>query len=416
MLNSDFIYNSFLFFFALTILVKVALLILNMQYVQSNFNEVPAEFQEVIKIEDHQKAQNYTVSKNKMSIFGIILHGAILMLWLSTGILEALNSWTSQFSTSPVTQGVIFIFIFSLINSVISIPESLYSTFVLEEKYGFNKTTPKIFIIDLLKQFFVSILIGVPFLYLVLFLLYSLGQFWWFYTWAAIIAFQFVIIWAYPKFIAPLFNKFTKLEDDDLKTAISSLSEKTDIKFQDYFVMNASIRSAHGNAYFTGFGNNKRIVFFDTLLKTLSTTEVIAVLAHELGHLKKKHIIKSIVIGSLFLLAGLFVLGQLYNQIEFFKAFQFNQIEPYIALLLFMLIVPYYTYFFTPINSWLSRKNEFEADEFAATNANPKDLISALLKMYKDNSSTLTPHPVYSKFYFSHPPAKERVEFLNKFS
>lgn len=416
MLNSELIYNSFLFFFALTILVKVVLLLLNMQYVQSNFNEVPAEFQEVIDIKDHQKAQNYTVSKNKMSIFSIILHSTILMLWLGTGVLETLNSWTSQFSTSPITQGVIFIFIFSLINSIVSIPESLYSTFVLEEKYGFNKTTPKIFMIDLLKQFFVSIIIGVPFLYLILFLLYSLGQFWWFYTWGAIIAFQFIIIWAYPKFIAPLFNKFTKLEDDDLKSAISNLSQKTDIKFQDYFVMNASIRSAHGNAYFTGFGNNKRIVFFDTLLKTLSTTEVIAVLAHELGHLKKKHIIKSIVIGSLFLLAGLFVLGQLYNQIEFFNAFNFSQEEPYIALLLFMLIVPYYTYLFTPINSWFSRKNEFEADEFAATNANPKDLISALLKMYKDNSSTLTPHPVYSKFYFSHPPAKERVEFLNKFS
>jgi STE24 endopeptidase len=223
------------------------------------------------------------------------------------------------------------------------------------------------------------------------------------------------MIWAYPKFIAPLFNKFSKLDDNNLIEEVGKLGERCKINFKDYYVMNASIRSSHGNAYFTGFGKNKRIVFFDTLLSSLKHEDGVSVLAHELGHFKKKHIMKSIIMSSVFLFLGLFVIGQLYANPEFFKAFGFTTKEPYIALLLFVLISPYYTFLFTPVSSWLSRKNEFEADEFAATHASAKELISALLKMYKDNSSTLTPHPVYSKFYFSHPPAKERIDFLSTF-
>jgi STE24 endopeptidase len=229
-------------------------------------------------------------------------------------------------------------------------------------------------------------------------------------------AFQFIMIWAYPKFIAPLFNKFSKLDDEDLTQEIDKLSKRCDINFKDYFVMNASLRSSHGNAYFTGFGKNKRIVFFDTLLKSLNVDEVVSVLAHELGHLKKKHIIKSIIMSSAFLFIGLFILGQLYNSPKLFEAFSLSTNEAYMALLLFVLIAPYYTFLLTPLMSWLSRKNEFEADEFAATHASAKKLITALLKMYKDNSSSLTPHPTYSKFYYSHPPAKERIDFLKKFS
>ncbi len=415
MLLTQYIYQSFYLFFIGSLIVKIILLLLNMKHVKSNFNEVPTQFQEIISLDDHQKAQRYTLDKNKFGIFTLVFHAIALVVWLESGALNSLFKYVQTISSSTITQGVLYLVFFSVINSIISLPESLYNTFILEEKYGFNKTTPKVFILDILKQFIVSMIIGVPFIYLILFILYSLGNSWWLATWAFIIIFQFIIIWAYPKFIAPLFNKFTKLEDEDLKKEIEVLSKKTNITFQDYFIMNASLRSAHGNAYFTGFGKNKRIVFFDTLLKSLNTSEVIAVLAHELGHLKKKHILKSIITGSLFLLAGLFILGQLYRMPAFFQAFHFNQEEPYIALLLFVLILPYYTFFFTPIQSWMSRKNEFEADEFAATNADPKKLISALLKMYKDNSSTLTPHPVYSKFYFSHPPANERIEFLKNF-
>lgn len=416
MINADLIHNSFILFFAITILIKLYLLVLNIKHVKANYNEVPSQFQEIISLEDHQKAQDYTITKNKFALFGILFHGVILLAWLETGLLTTLQSFIAPMSESIVLQGVIYLIAFSLINSLISLPESLYSTFCIEEKFGFNKMTPKLFIIDLVKQFSLSMIIGVPFIYLILKILYSLGNLWWLYTWFFIIGFQFIIIWAYPKFIAPLFNKFSKLDDEELTGEVDKLSERCQINFKDYYIMNASIRSSHGNAYFTGFGQNKRIVFFDTLLKSLQTDEVVAVLAHELGHLKRKHIMKSIITSSLFLLLGLFILGTLYSHPALFQAFGFAANEPYIALLLFVLISPYYTFLFTPLSSWMSRKNEFEADEFAATHASGKKLISALLKMYKDNSSTLTPHPVYSKFYFSHPPAKERIEFLKSFN
>ncbi|MBT4792506.1 MAG: M48 family metallopeptidase, partial [Halobacteriovoraceae bacterium] len=345
----------------------------------------------------------------------IIIESIVLIVWLETGLLNQLLSIIAQVSSSPVMQGVCFIFAFMLISSIFSLPESLYSTFVIEEKFGFNKMTPALFLKDMLKQFLLAAIIGLPFLFITLKILYGLGSLWWLYTWAFIIVFQFIMIWAYPKFIAPLFNKFTKMEDEELIQNINSLSDRCDVNFKDYYIMNASIRSSHGNAYFTGFGKNKRIVFFDTLLKSLEQNEVVSVLAHELGHLKRKHILKSIILSSLFMLAGLFVLGQLYIMPSFFQAFNFQSNEPYLAMLLFMLISPFYTFLLTPFFSWLSRRNEFEADEFAATFASAKALITALLKMYKDNSSTLTPHPVYSKFYFSHPPAKERIEFLNSF-
>lgn len=416
MINSELLHNSFLFFFFLTLVIKIVLLILNIKNIKINFKSVPPEFQKIIQLEDHHKAQNYTITKNKFNIFEIILHGAILLVWLETDLLNFFSQWVVSFESSKVLQGVYFIFLFTVINSILSIPESLYSTFVIEEKFGFNKTTPALFIKDFFKQILLSTVIGLPFIYLTVKILYTLGDNWWLYTWLFIMVFQFVMIWAYPKFIAPLFNKFTKLEDDKLIEDVDALSKRCDIQFKEYYIMNASIRSSHGNAYFTGFGKNKRIVFFDTLLKSLESGEVISVLAHELGHLKKKHIIKTIIMSSFFLLAGLFVLGQLYANPALFNAFGFSSQEPYVALLLFVLILPYYTFLFTPVSSWLSRKNEFEADEFAATYASSNQLVSALLKMYKDNSSTLTPHPWYSKFYFSHPPAKERIEFLNKFN
>ncbi|MDP7319767.1 MAG: M48 family metallopeptidase [Bacteriovoracaceae bacterium] len=416
MLNADLIYYSFYIFFTITILTKAILLFLNMKNIKSHFNQVPAQFQDHISLEDHKKAQNYTLSKNKLNLTSLLLQAIFLILWIEAGWLDLLHqSLTTQFESTIMT-GVMFLISFSIINSLLSLPESIYGTFVLEEKYGFNKTTPKIFLVDMIKQFALSLIIGAPFLYFILKILYTVGPLWWLYTWFFIMAFQFIMIWAYPKFIAPLFNKFSKLDDEDLTQEIDKLSKRCDINFKDYFVMNASLRSSHGNAYFTGFGKNKRIVFFDTLLKSLNVDEVVSVLAHELGHLKKKHIIKSIIMSSAFLFIGLFILGQLYNSPKLFEAFSLSTNEAYMALLLFVLIAPYYTFLLTPLMSWLSRKNEFEADEFAATHASAKKLITALLKMYKDNSSSLTPHPTYSKFYYSHPPAKERIDFLKKFS
>lgn len=412
MLNSELILYSFLVLFCLSLLTKVVLLWLNIQHIKNNMEKVPEQFSHQISLQDHQKAQLYTLAKNKFSIFTIITHSVILLGWLFAGGINWLYHWLESFQFSEMSFGIIFIFTFSLIGNILSLPEELYSTFVLEEKFGFNKTTPKIFITDQIKQLILSLLLGIPLLYGILsFIKYS-GPLWWLYSWIFFVFFQLIIIWAYPKFIAPIFNKFTPLEDEELKNQIEQLCQRCKVKFKDYFVMNASLRSSHGNAYFTGFGKNKRIVFFDTLINSLAAKEVIAVLAHELGHFQKKHILKSLLLGIISLFMGLFILGQLYNHPEFLAAFSAPSNDSFVALLIFLLITPSYTYFITPIAAAFSRKNEFEADEFAAKNANASDLISALLKMYKDNSSSLTPHPVYSKFYFSHPPAKERVNFL----
>jgi len=391
---------------------KIVLLLLNIIHIKKHMQKVPEQFVQQINLPDHLKAQRYTITKNIFSIITIIIHASILLLWLFAGGLSKLELFWTQQQLTPIWLGICFIMSFSLINSLLSLPETLYSTFIIEQRYGFNKTTPRLFIIDQVKQFILSITLGVPLLYGILYFLGETGPLWWFYTWIFLILFQFLIIWAYPKFIAPFFNKFTPLDSPELVKEIDHLSKKIDIQFKDYYAMNASIRSSHGNAYFTGFGKNKRIVFFDTLIETLNINEVIAVLAHELGHLKKKHIIKSIIIGVISMFIGFYILGQLYNSPEFFEAFNITSQTGYMALILFMLISPAYMYFLTPFSSYFSRKNEFEADYFAAEYTNANDLVSALLKMYKDNSSSLTPHPIYSKFYFSHPPASERVLFL----
>lgn len=412
---AELISYSFYFFFALTITVKVTLILLNINFMKKHFDEVPKQFQDQISLEDHQKAQRYTTEKAYFSLFSLFVSSVVLLYWLTGGGLSLLSQYVEQFNLSPVLTGVFFIFAFSIINSIIDLPEKLYSTFKIEEKYGFNKTTPKLFIIDQLKGFVLGAVIGIPFLYAVLSILDFFGDSWWIWTFAFIMSFQLILVWAYPKFIAPIFNKFTPLENEELEKGINELAQKADINFEKYFVMNASMRSAHGNAYFTGFGKNKRVVFFDTLLNTLQNNEVLAVLAHELGHMKLKHIVKMIIMSAVSLFVGLFALSRLYDLPEFFEAFGVTEGNNYLALIIFTLIMPVYTYFLTPISSWFSRKHEFEADEFAAVNTNPKDLITALLKMYKDNSSSLTPHPVFSKFYYSHPPANERINFLEGF-
>jgi STE24 endopeptidase len=415
MITSHLIFNLFVFFFILVSFIKILLLILNISHVRKHINKVPSKFQDIISLAEHKQAQNYTVAKNKFSIASIVFHAAVLYLWIFHGNLNALHEYSNAIGLTTLNTGVLFLIGFSLINSIIELPLSIYSTFVIEEKFGFNKTTPKLFIIDLVKQTILSMAIGIPLIYAVLFLLNFTGSYWWLYTWGFLITFQFIMIWAYPKFISPLFNKFYPLDDRSLIGDIVIILLSCQIEFKDYFVMNASIRSSHGNAYFTGFGKNKRIVFFDTLIKTLSQGQVISVLAHELGHFKKKHIVKSIFIGVISMFIGLGILGYIYDKPVFFEAFGLSNGSNQMALLLFMLVIPYFTYLLTPISSWSSRKNEYEADQFAAENASAKELIGALLQMYKDNSSTLTPHPIYSKFYFSHPPASERVAFLEKF-
>lgn len=411
--NSQIFLYLFIFLFALVTVFKLYLTKRNISFIRKNIKQVPVEFQDVIGQEDHVKAQHYTIEKNKFSQLSLVISSVFTILWLMVG-LYYLDSFRKGLNLSELQSGVVLILAFSFIQSLLSIPFTLYSTFVIEEKYGFNKTTPKIFLTDLLKGTILSLVLGVPLIFIVLWIFQSLGSYWWFYTWIFIVLFQIIMVWAYPKFISPLFNKFTPLSDGELAEEIDKLCVRAELNFKDYYVMDASKRSAHGNAYFTGFGKNKRIVFFDTLVEKLTTAETVAVLAHELGHFKKKHIHQSILISFVSLLIGFAILGGLSASDFFYSSFELEKSNA-MALLLFMIIIPYYTFFLTPISSWFSRKNEFEADEFAANKANSKDLIQALLKMYRDNSSTLTPDPIYSKFYFSHPPAKERIAFLKRF-
>jgi STE24 endopeptidase len=296
----------------------------------------------------------------------------------------------------------------------LSIPQSIYTTFVVEERFGFNKTTPKTFLIDMLKGAVVGSIIGLPLIYGILWIMQALGTFWWVYAWGFMTVFQLFIIWAYPNFIAPLFNKFSPLEEGETKNKILELLKRTHFESDGLFVMDASTRSSHGNAYFTGFGKTKRIVFFDNLLKTLAPAEVEAVLAHELGHFKKKHIIKGLIKGIVMSFIGFAILGWLKTWVPFYYGHGVEAVTNHTALLLFVMVSGVYTFWITPLMALSSRKFEFEADEFAAKHAQAEDLIHALVKLYKDNASTLTPDPIYSAYYHSHPPALIRVQHLEK--
>ena len=401
-------------FFSIALLntiVKIWLNIVNKNYILQHRDKVPPEFVDKTPLAVHQKAVDYSVSKINFSNIVILFHFLLLIIWIPLGGLNIIDTLARQFGMNETLTGLYFFAIYSIISGLLTLPESIYQIFVLEERFGFNKMTPKLYLIDLLKQLLLGTLIMGPIFYLILEIMQNLGESWWIYAWALMIAIQFIMLWAYPKFIAPLFNKFTKLENIELQQRIENLSKKIDINFKDYYVMNASIRSSHGNAYFTGLGKNKRIVFFDTLLTTLNNNEVEAVLAHELGHLKHKHILKSMIISIVFTFIGLGILGLLYRTPDFYE-FHRSQQSSYMALMLFSFITPVYTFFLTPIQSWLSRKNEYQADKFACDYSDGNALIDALIKMYNDNSSCLTPNPLYSKFYYSHPPAIERVAYI----
>lgn len=412
--STQIVTKAFLFFLFTKALVESWLNMKNRTHILANRSEVPEKFRESISLEDHQKAADYTITKIKTGKFFQFIDLVILLIWTLGGGLESLNTLTDSFGLSPIWTGLCFFGIFTLINLLLGLPQSIYSTFVIEERFGFNKTTAKIFIMDLFKGLLVGVIIGLPILAALLWIIDALGTNWWLYGWIFLTLTQFFIIWLYPTFIAPIFNKFTPLEEGDVKEKVLALIDRTGFKSNGLFVMDASKRSGHGNAYFTGFGKNKRIVFFDTLIKTLDPDEVEAVLAHELGHFKKKHIIKQLVKGIVFSFIGFAILGYLKDSQAFYLGHGVKSMNNHLVLILFMLVSGAYTFFLTPLSAMTSRKYEFEADTYASENAQASKLISALVKMYKDNASTLTPHPTYSAFYHSHPPALIRVTFLEK--
>ena len=404
----------FLLFLTITTLIQFWLSFRQLNHVAKYRAAVPEEFEGKISLEEHQKAADYTTTKGKFGRIESIIGIVVLLLWTLGGGLNALDQFIKSFAWSDLVTGTAVILSMGFISSIIDIPTSLYKTFVIEEKFGFNKLTLKTMLIDVLKTTLVSLIIGVPLIMLILWLMQSAGEWWWVYAWAALTTFSLFMFWAYPKFIAPIFNKFEPLEEGEVKQRIEDLLTRTGFNSQGVFVMDGSRRSSHGNAYFTGFGNNKRIVFFDTLLEHLSPKQVEAVLAHELGHFKRKHIVKQMILSTIMTLVGFGVLAWLMQQNWFYSSLGVEQPSTYAALILFMLVSPVFTFFIGPAMSWLSRKNEFEADEFAAKQSSAKELISALVGLYKENASTLTPDPIHSAFYDSHPPASIRIAHLKQ--
>ena len=389
------------------------------QHVQRHRQQVPASFAHSITLQAHQKAADYTIARTKLGLVSLLLSTGVLIAFTLLGGLQWLSLHVFQLTGPGMLYQLGLLAAFTVISGLIDLPLDYYKQFNLEQRFGFNKMTPGLFFADILKGALLAAVIGLPFVWLVLTLMEKSGALWWFYAWAAWSAFQLLMMVLYPTVIAPLFNKFTPLEDVALKQRIEGLMERVGFASKGLFVMDGSKRSAHGNAYFSGFGANKRIVFFDTLLERLQPAEIEAVLAHELGHFKLKHIIKRIVMMFALSLGFLALLGYLKNQLWFYTGLGVDPLllpgqgNDAMALLLFMLVLPVFTFLFGPLTSLSSRKHEFEADAFAAKHAQAADLVSALVKMYEDNASTLTPDPLHSAFYDSHPPASVRIRHLH---
>lgn len=402
----------FLAMLALSVIIKLWLNQRHTAHIRAHRDEVPESFRDKISLDDHQKAADYSITKNKFSRWPTLYDTVWLLVWTLGGGLAWLDSGIQDLGMSPMLTGISVIIALMLISSLLDLPFSAYSTFVIEEKFGFNNTTLKTFIIDLLKGGLLTLVLGVPLIYVVLWLMDQAGNLWWVYTWLVWMGFNLLIAWAYPKWIAPIFNKFTPLQEGTTLTRITSLLNKCGFSSNGIFVIDGSKRSSHGNAYFSGFGKNKRIVFYDTLLKSLDDDQLEAVLAHELGHFKHKHILKSIALSFTISLAGLALLAWLMKQQWFFTSLGVENTSTYMALILFSMVLPVFTFLMHPLMTLLSRKNEFEADAFAAKQTDAEHLVSALVSLYKENASTLTPDPVHSAFYDSHPPAPERIAHL----
>jgi len=408
----QFFTSIFLVFVAASVLVRLWLSQRQIKHIRAHFAQVPAAFVERISLQDHQRAADYSCTKLKLGRVMLAWETLWLLLWTIGGGINLIDQWWIRFEYSALVTGIGVIFTLALISSILDMPFSLYQTFVVEERFGFNKTTLTTWLVDLLKTTMLVVILGLPLLAAILWLMNQAGDNWWVYAWLLWMGFSLTMIWAYPAFIAPLFNKFSRLENLSLQARIEDLLSRCGFHSQGVFVVDGSKRSAHGNAYFTGFGKNKRIVFYDTLLESLSEDEVEAVLAHELGHFKRKHITKSLLLSSAISAAGFAILAWLMRSDWFYSSFGVETPSTHTALILFMLIMPAFTYFISPLFSALSRKHEFEADEFAHSNSDYKALISALVSMYRDNASTLTPDPLHSMFYDSHPPATIRINHL----
>jgi STE24 endopeptidase len=408
----------FVFFFLLTLVLRYWLASRHMRHVLAHRAQVPADFAAKIPLAAHQKAADYTVAKTRFGLFHALWSGLVLVGFTLLGGLQALSNLVLHSAGPGMAHQIGLVVTFSLVSGLLDLPFDYYRQFVLEQRFGFNKMTLQLWLSDMLKSALVGAAIGLPLIWVVLTLMDRTGPLWWLYAWVVWSGFQLLMMVLYPTVLAPLFNKFSPLADTSLQARIEGLMARTGFASKGLFVMDGSKRSTHGNAYFSGFGANKRIVFFDTLIERLAPQEIEAVLAHELGHFKLKHIVKRI--GVMFALSLVFLalLGWLKGQAWFYTGLGvtplLGQSNDAMALLLFLLALPVFLFPFAPLSSLGSRRHEFEADAFAAKHSDARDLVSALVKMYEDNASTLTPDPLHSAFYDSHPPAWVRVQHLQR--
>lgn len=403
----------FLAMLALATALRVWLALRQMRHVAAHRSTVPAAFADRITRADHQKAADYTQAKLRLGLAELVADVGVLLILTYGGLLAGIDTfWRPWLAAPGYAHGLALFASVGSVGFLVGLPFALYRTFALEARFGFNKMTPGLFVADLFRQLLLTVLIGGPLLLLVLWLMAAMGAHWWLWVWAVWLGFNLLVLLLYPTFIAPLFNKFAPLADGEMKTRIEALLTRCGFASSGLFVMDGSKRSAHGNAYFTGFGRAKRIVFFDTLLATLAPGEVEAVLAHELGHFKRRHVWKRIALLAALSLALLWLLGQLIDQPWFYAALNVGPDGTAKALIVFSLVLPVFTFPLTPLLSWFSRRHEFEADAYAAQQSSAGELIAALVKLYRDNAATLTPDPLHSLFYDSHPPASVRIAHL----
>ena len=397
---------------ALSTLAKLWLARRHLAHIATHRGSVPDAFGAKVTLADHQKAAAYTSAKTRFAMLGTLFDTALLLAFTLGGGIQTISELCNVWFSSTLVQGIATLVAVLLLSSLLEAPFNWYRTFVIEARYGFNKMTLKLYLLDALKGLLIGAILGLPLLAGVLWLMERMGSYWWLYVWGVWVGFNLLILFIYPAFIAPLFNKFTPLQDDAMKARINALLAKCGFTSSGLFVMDGSKRSAHGNAYFTGFGKTKRIVFFDTLLERLSINEVEAVLAHELGHFKHRHVIKRIAATFAMSLGFLWLLALLMQNGWFYQGLGVTSQSTAVALLLFFMVLPVFSFLLSPVMSAYSRKHEFEADAYAATQTAAQDLVSALVKLYQDNAATLTPDPLYSKFYDSHPPAAVRITQL----
>ena len=398
----------FLCILALTCGIRLWLKLRQWRHIAAHSSTVPAQFSERISLASHQKAAAYGIDRSKVALVDIAVDTAwLLALTLGGGLLALHDFWAARLD--GVAYGLALMFSVMLLSGLVDLPFSLYKQFVVEARHGFNRMTVALFASDLLKQTLLGIVIGAPVLATVLWLMEAMGSWWWLHVWLFWSVFNLLMLFIFPTWIAPLFNKFTPLPEGEAKQRIEALLERCGFRSNGLFVMDGSKRSAHGNAYFTGFGNNKRIVFFDTLLERLSPSETEAVLAHELGHFRKRHVLQRMLLMFASSLLFLALLGQLIDAPWFYAGLGVPAQSTALALTLFFLVVPVFLFPLTPLTSYWSRRHEFEADAYAAEHTAAGELVHALVKLYDDNAATLTPDPLHSLFYDSHPPAALRI-------